>query len=171
MTSRWLILTLPAIFVLIADQLTKWWIITNMSLTDEITVIPGLFSIVSVRNRGAAFGFLNRSDIDWQLWLFLAATAVAVWSIIVLVRRSGYAPLLWSGLGCILGGAMGNMTDRIRMREVVDFLDFYWQSTHWPAFNVADIAICAGAGLALLAMMLGHDRRPVLKSSIREKQL
>ena len=148
MSSRWRIFFTTAAAVLALDQLTKLWIVKNLTLTSEIPVIPGFFSIVSVRNRGAAFGFLNRSDIDWQFWLFLAATLVAAWAIIMLVRKSGRAPLLWTGLALVMGGAIGNLVDRIRMREVVDFLDFYFRDAHWPAFNIADVGICVGAGPA-----------------------
>jgi len=158
MSSRWRIFFSAAAAVLALDQLTKLWIVRNLTPTSEIHVIPGFFSIVSVRNRGAAFGFLNRSDIDWQFWLFLAATLVAAWAIIMLVRKSGHAPLLWTGLSLVMGGALGNLIDRIRTREVVDFLDFYIQDAHWPAFNIADVGICVGAGLTALAMLLGQDR-------------
>ena len=158
MSSRWRIFFTTAAAVLALDQLTKLWIVKNLTLTSEIPVISGFFSIVSVRNRGAAFGFLNRSDIDWQFWLFLAATLVAAWAIIMLVRKSGRAPLLWTGLALVMGGAIGNLVDRIRMREVVDFLDFYFRDAHWPAFNIADVGICVGAGLTALAMLLGQDR-------------
>lgn len=160
MLSRWIFFLPLSAAVVIVDQLTKFWIVNKLPLDASITVIPGFFSLVSIRNRGAAFGFLNRSDIDWQFWLFLLATAVAVWAIIMLMRKSGHAPLLWTGLALVLGGALGNLVDRIRTREVVDFLDFYLGTTHWPAFNVADIAICIGAGLTGLAILLGHDRRP-----------
>ena len=68
------------------------------------------------------------------------------------------APLLWTGLALVMGGAIGNLADRIRMREVVDFLDFYFRDAHWPAFNIADVGICVGAGLTALAMLLGQDR-------------
>ena len=111
MSSRWRIFFTTAAAVLALDQLTKLWIVKNLTLTSEIPVIPGFFSIVSVRNRGAAFGFLNRSDIDWQFWLFLAATLVAAWAIIMLVRKSGRAPLLWTGLALVMGGAIGNLVD------------------------------------------------------------
>ena len=158
MSSRWRIFFTTAAAVLALDQLTKLWIVKNLTLTSEIPVISGFFSIVSVRNRGAAFGFLNRSDIDWQFWLFLAATLVAAWAIIMLVRKSGRAPLLWTGLALVMGGSIGNLVDRIRMREVVDFLDFYFRDAHWPAFNIADVGICVGAGLTALAMLLGQDR-------------
>lgn len=135
------------------DQLTKWWAVSVIPEHRPISVIAGFFDLVNIRNRGAAFGFLNRSDIEWQFWLFLAATLAAAWAIFTLVRgATRHDPLLFSALGLVLGGAVGNLIDRIRFRAVVDFLDFYVGDWHWPAFNVADIAICVGAFLACAAM-------------------
>lgn len=135
-----------AVLVVILDQLTKLWIQDHMVLYTTRTVIPGFFNIVHVLNRGAAFGFLNRSDIQWQTYFFFAATALAVLIIFHLLRMArDDDKLLITGLGLILGGAVGNLIDRIKTGEVVDFLDFYWKSYHWPAFNVADIAIFLGS--------------------------
>lgn len=140
-----------AILVIICDQITKALIEEWLKPGQIYTVIPGFFDIISIRNRGAAFGFLNRSDIEWQFWLFLAATLVAVWAIFTLARQGKSQPLLNAALGLVLGGAIGNLIDRVRHRAVVDFLDFYWQQWHWPAFNIADIGICIGVFLACLA--------------------
>lgn len=146
-----IILGLAALIVAL-DQFTKWIVLSTMSLTDEIA-LTGFFSLVHVRNRGAAFGFLSDPDITWQFWLFLAATLVAVAAILWIAKGAeAKEKLLFIALGCIMGGALGNLIDRIRFRAVVDFLDFHAAGWHWPAFNVADIAICLGAALtALLA--------------------
>lgn len=133
------------------DQLCKWLVLAEIPANSSIQVIPGFFDLVNIRNRGAAFGFLNRQDMDWQFWLFLAATAVAVIAILILARGARRQPLLTTGLGLVLGGAFGNLADRLRWRSVVDFLDFYWAGWHWPAFNVADMGICIGAALICLA--------------------
>ncbi len=159
MDTRWKILLFSAPAVVIVDQFSKWLINKMLPLNAVSPVIDGLFNLVNIRNRGAAFGFLNRHDIDWQIWLFTAATVAATGIIVSLIHKSGRAPLLWAGLSLIMGGALGNLVDRLRERAVTDFLDFYWGAWHWPAFNVADIAICVGAGLSTLAIMLGHDRR------------
>ena len=152
-----------AVLVVILDQLTKLWIQDHMVLYTTPTVIPGFFNIVHVLNRGAAFGFLNRSDIQWQTYFFFAATALAVLIIFHLLRMARDDDrLLITGLGLILGGAVGNLIDRIKTGEVVDFLDFYWKAYHWPAFNVADIAIFLGSlGLVFAFYRL---RRPPRKS-------
>lgn len=137
------------------DQLTKLWVMASLPYYGAVTVIPGYFDLVNIRNRGAAFGFLNRSDIEWQFWLFLAATLISAGVIFALARSAqrGEEALFW-GLGLVLGGAFGNLIDRIRFRAVVDFLDFYIGAWHWPAFNVADIAICCGAVLVCLGIVL-----------------
>ena len=120
---------------------------------------------MNIRNRGAAFGFLNRSDIEWQFWLFLLATLVAAVAIILLVRTAQEQPWLFRALGLVMGGALGNLIDRIRFRAVVDFLDIYVGDWHWPAFNVADMAICVGAGLACL--LLWKSPQPGSKKEAR----
>ena len=144
---------LIALIVLVLDQASKAWVMASIPPDSVVVIIPGFFNLVDIRNRGAAFGFLNRSDIEWQFWLFLAATIIAVWAIFALLRGAKKQPWLCLGLGLILGGSIGNMIDRLRFRAVVDFLDFYMGSWHWPAFNVADMAICAGAFLACLSVM------------------
>lgn len=148
---RWRLLLGTAAALLVLDQASKLLVMACIPEHRPVPVIPGVFDLVNIRNRGAAFGFLNRSDIEWQFWLFLAATLVAVWAIVVLAR-STRRPLLLAGLGLILGGALGNLVDRLRFRAVVDFLDLYWRGWHWPAFNVADMGICLGAVCACLAL-------------------
>lgn len=148
--NRYGYITLLAALVALLDQGSKLWVRASIPLHTEIPVIQGFFSLVHVRNRGAAFGFLNRHDIEWQFWLFLAATVLAAVVITVLARQArSHERLFFTALGLIMGGAVGNLIDRIRHRAVVDFLDFYVGNWHWPAFNVADIAICCGAVLAL----------------------
>ncbi len=143
-----------AALVIFLDQLSKWWVIQSLPLHESVPIIDGFFNLVHIYNRGAAFGFLNRSDIEWQFWLFLVATVIAVGAIFYLVRTSAPSKMLFSALGLVLGGALGNLIDRIRYRAVVDFLDFYVGHWHWPAFNVADIAICLGAFGTCIAMYL-----------------
>ena len=104
MRRRYLILGGLAALAFVLDQLSKWWVMTAIPEHRPVVVIPGFFDLINIRNRGAAFGFLNRSDIEWQFWLFLAATVVAAWAIIALVRGSRHQPWLFAGLGLVLGG-------------------------------------------------------------------
>ena len=129
------------------DQATKLLVERTIPPYETIA-LTGFFNLVNVRNYGAAFGFLNDPNMNWQFWFFLAATLLAVGIIVTLAQKaSEQDKTLFFALGCILGGAVGNLIDRIRYRAVVDFLDFHYAGWHWPAFNVADIAICIGAGL------------------------
>jgi len=153
-----------ALSVVLLDLVTKLWVQKSLGLYTAKAVIPGFFNIVHVLNRGAAFGFLNRSDIRWQTYFFFAATALAVLIINHLLRMAREGDwLLVIGLGLILGGALGNLIDRIKTGEVVDFLDFYWKSYHWPAFNVADMAIFLGSMALLMAFY--RLRRPPSRES------
>lgn len=150
--GRYRLMIALASVCLVLDQATKVLVEVFIPLNHGFSVIPGFFDLVHVLNRGAAFGFLNRHDIDWQFWLFMGATALALGIIFNTARTICYNRTLFVGFGLITGGALGNLIDRVRLRAVVDFLDFYVGNWHWPAFNVADIAICMGALLAGLAM-------------------
>lgn len=152
MKRRYAIIFLIALGCVLLDQLTKFWVVSILPLHTHIEIIPGCFNLVHVLNRGAAFGFLNNPDIDWQFWLFMLATALSFVIVIFLAYTSPYDPLLFTGFGLILGGATGNAIDRIVNRAVVDFLDFYIGNWHWPAFNIADIAICCGAVITIFAI-------------------
>lgn len=150
-----LVCSLAAIIVVL-DQATKWLVEATIPFNETVEVLP-FFDLVHIQNRGAAFGFLNRSDIEWQFWLFFVATILSIGAIFSIVRAvkmpiKGGVALLFVALGSILGGALGNFIDRVRYRAVVDFLDFYIGTWHWPAFNVADIAISVGAFLAIIAV-------------------
>ncbi|MGN1038982.1 MAG: signal peptidase II [Mailhella sp.] len=147
---------------LVLDQLTKASIRSSLAVGEGFSVIDGCFNIVHVLNRGAAFGFLNSEETNWQFWLFGAAAIVVGGMIVHLVRTSPHSRALFFGLGSILGGAAGNLIDRIFRRAVTDFMDVYWGQWHWPAFNVADVAICLGvffAGIILLRQDSEENRR------------
>jgi len=157
MKSKYLILLALTPLILVFDQLTKLYIDKTMQLYQSIPVIDGLFSITYLRNRGAAFSFL--SDASWRLPFFLLATVIAVIAILVAFRKlrdeQRFAAV---SLTLILSGAVGNLIDRVRMGEVIDFLDVYWGTHHWPAFNVADSAICVGVALLALDMFREEKR-------------
>jgi signal peptidase II len=132
--------------LLILDQITKYVIHTGLALHESIPVIPGFFSITYIRNPGAAFGFLAGASPAFRYVFFIAVTLFAIG--LILHYLHAYAAedhLLTVSLGMILSGALGNLIDRIRFGEVIDFLDFYIGVNHWPAFNVADSAISCGA--------------------------
>jgi signal peptidase II len=152
MNNKYRIVSVLSGVIIILDQITKIWVQGSISMYESIPVIPGFFDLVHVLNKGAAFGFLNRADIHWQTYFFIGVSALAVVLIFHLVRTVDRRdPFMFTGLGCILGGALGNMIDRIRIGQVIDFLDFHVAGHHWPAFNVADMAISVGALLLLIS--------------------
>jgi signal peptidase II len=166
MKRRYGIIAAVAAVVLVLDQLSKVWIQQAIPVWEKgFTVIPGFFDIVHILNRGAAFGFLNRHDIDWQRPFFVFVSILAMGLIAFMARsKDDDGPFFVYGLGLILGGAFGNLVDRIRLGVVIDFLDFYIGDMHWPAFNVADMGICVGAG-ALLVSFYQQRRRCVSHNS------
>ncbi|MDY6905872.1 MAG: signal peptidase II [Thermodesulfobacteriota bacterium] len=127
------------------DQITKLVIVKTMALYQTIPVIPGFFNITRVHNPGGAFGFMAGQTHGIRAMVFLVISILAACFILYLYKKTdaGY-PFLLASLALIFGGALGNLADRIRFGEVIDFLDFYIQAVHYPAFNVADSAICVG---------------------------
>ncbi|CAD6872353.1 signal peptidase II [Methylomonas fluvii] len=134
---------------LILDQASKLAVDGNMQLFESIPLLP-YFNLTYVHNTGAAFSFLAQAG-GWQRWLF-AGLAVVMSSIIAvwLHRLKKHETLMAVALSLVLGGAIGNLIDRVAYGYVIDFLDVYYQNWHWPAFNIADSAICVGVGLMLL---------------------
>ena len=147
--------------VIALDRLTKWIVEMRVSPADTYTVIPGFFDIVRAQNRGVAFGVFNESTFEWRttLLVLVSVAAVVVVSAIIWKARRLDARSLW-GFALILGGAAGNLFDRILSGRVTDFLDFYIRDYHWPAFNVADAALVTGCGLLLLDMLRPQRQAP-----------
>ncbi len=146
---RWLLL---AGGIIACDQLTKAWMLGAFRLHEQLAV-TGFFNLVLVFNSGAAFSFLAGAG-GWQKWFFVGlALAISAWLLAMLRQHAGER-LLPAALSLILGGALGNVIDRLRFDAVVDFLDFHLAGYHWPAFNVADSAITVG-----VALMLWHQFR------------
>lgn len=137
-----------ALLLFLADQVTKQWILDHYQLGDA-TVITSFFNIVRAHNTGAAFSFLADAS-GWQRWFFTGIGVAAAAFIIWMLRANAGQRLLSFALSCILGGAVGNVIDRLQHGYVVDFLDFHWAGWHFPAFNLADSAITVGAVLLIL---------------------
>jgi signal peptidase II len=145
--------------VVALDQLSKAWIVSTYPLGTELEIIPGFFRLVHARNRGIAFGILGASGPTIQLALLIVVVGIVAFVAWQLTRAGGDG-FAGAGLALVLGGAIGNIVDRVLRGEVVDFLDFYvvagGSEHHWPAFNVADSAISVGACCVLLAEVLAH---------------
>ncbi len=138
-----------SIVIILIDQITKQWIIRHLTLQEIIPLTP-FFNLTFTTNKGAAFSFLSQSGAMgfWLLSLFAAIVTLIL--IIWLYRTPRQKRLLSIGIAFIIGGALGNLIDRILYGHVIDFLDFYLDNWHWPAFNVADSAIVLGAFLWVL---------------------
>ena len=147
-----------ALLLIVVDQLTKQWILQHYQLGDA-TPVTGFFNIVRAHNTGAAFSFLADAN-GWQRWLFTAIGVIATVVIVWQLRVHRGQRLLSLALASILGGAIGNVVDRLQHGYVVDFLDFYWRSSHFPAFNVADMGISVGAVLLILDELLRKKSPP-----------
>ena len=138
--------------MILLDQITKAVILRTMAIGDSHTV-TSFFNIVHWRNTGAAFSFLHASS-GWQRWLFVGLAVLAAIFIVWMLRRHGGQRLFAGALALILGGAIGNVIDRLLHGSVVDFVQLHWHDAAFPAFNVADSAITIGAGLLILDELL-----------------
>ncbi|MVW80405.1 lipoprotein signal peptidase [Bordetella sp. 02P26C-1] len=147
--SRWLFI---ALLLIVFDQATKLYFDAAFSYGERVNVLP-IFDFTLVYNRGAAFSFLA-SEPGWQRWFFTALGLVASVVIVWLLRRNTNQPRFCWALTLILGGALGNVIDRVAYGHVVDFLLFYWNDWYYPAFNIADIGITCGAVLLVLDELL-----------------
>jgi signal peptidase II len=161
--SRRLELWLP-LTIVIVDQLTKALVRSLLPLHESVTLIPGIVDLTHVRNSGAAFGILNGTDFPYKtVVIALIATAALVGVGLYAASLAHHQLVARIGLALIIGGAAGNLLDRIAAGWVVDFIDVYWRSYHFWAFNVADSAISVGVGMMILDMLgVGeHASRPV----------
>ncbi|QCQ22651.1 signal peptidase II [Desulfoglaeba alkanexedens] len=139
---------------LLLDQVTKFVIARFLPLYTHQEVVPGFFNLVHVRNTGAAFSFLAGSPTLGRQVFFIGVGVVAAGALLYLYRTTGgREKAKRAALALILGGALGNLVDRLRLGAVVDFLDFHIGPYHWPAFNVADSAITVGAGILLISIL------------------
>ncbi|MCS6151968.1 lipoprotein signal peptidase [Shewanella baltica] len=137
-----------AVLVFFADQLSKQWVLAKFDLHESLNLLP-FFNFTYVRNYGAAFSFLSDAG-GWQRWLF-TIVAVGFSTLLTVWLRKQSASLLKLNLAytLVIGGALGNLVDRLMHGFVVDFIDFFWAKSHYPAFNIADSAICIGAVLII----------------------
>jgi signal peptidase II len=157
------------------DQLSKWLVSSRFYYGESVEVIPGFFDLTYVRNPGGAFSLFASGPEAVRMAFFIGAGAVAVGLLLVLYRRLESNALLASAaLGTILGGALGNLTDRIRIGEVIDFLDFHVAGYTWPTFNIADSCIVIGVTFLIFEIfMTGEeaDEDDVPTASARETEV
>jgi len=154
-SQKWLSLSA---LVIVLDQLSKAWITSRFAF-GETLYVAGVFDLVLAHNTGAAFSFLSDAG-GMQRWLFSGIAIVASVWIVWLLRRHGAQTLFALALSLILGGALGNLIDRIAYGYVVDFLHFHWNEHYFPAFNIADSAITCGAFLLILDSLKERKHGP-----------
>jgi signal peptidase II len=152
--SKYGLVFLVSGLVLVLDQITKYWVEKTMTLYQSIEIVPHFVRLTYVRNTGAAFGFLagDRSNVRMSFFILVSIAAIGCIAYLLKTLRPQQKTLLVS-LSMILGGAAGNLIDRHRAGEVLDFIDLHWYQYHWPAFNVADSAITLGVALLFLQML------------------
>lgn len=151
--------------VIAVDQVTKLYVMQTMRLHESITVIPNLFSLTYIRNPGAAFGLLAGSSNTFRM-VFFGLTSIFALGLLgtILLRMPEQDRMGRLSVAGILGGAIGNLIDRLRYGEVIDFLDFYIEQYHWPAFNVADSAITVGVIFLIVHFMFEKKEDPPVAS-------
>lgn len=153
------ILLAVSVVSLVVDQWTKYLVISRFQWGESYPLISGLFSLTYVRNKGAAFGLFHRAPEAFRDPFFIIVPVVALVIIFLLfVRLTDKQRWTALALSLILGGAIGNLIDRVRFGYVVDFLDVYWRDYHWPAFNVADSCIVVGVGIMLIQSFTEESR-------------
>ncbi len=141
--------------VVLLDRMSKWLIAQKISLHDSIDVVPGFFRLTHVQNQGAAFGLFSESPSEWKVGMLILFSVAALAVVSALLWKNGNAMNATAiALSLVFGGALGNLWDRVSSGRVIDFLDIYLGSHHWPAFNVADSAIVVGALLLLSEIFL-----------------
>ncbi|HXP47291.1 MAG TPA: signal peptidase II [Terriglobales bacterium] len=150
--------------VVVVDLASKWLVAQHITLHDSLTVIPGFFRLTHVENRGAAFGLFSDSPSEWKVAALILFSLIALVVVSALLWKNSHALTVTGfGLALILGGALGNLWDRVLDGHVVDFLDFSVAGYHWPAFNVADSAIVMGALLLVTEILFSkpaEEKKP-----------
>ena len=156
LTKKYFIFLIQFPIILILDQWTKYLIVSNFKLGESINIIDYFFNLTYVRNRGAAFGMLSNLSPNFRDPLFIFIPIIVLIIIgIIFIRIKPHQVLIAVSLTLIMGGAIGNLIDRLKYGYVVDFLDFHWKATyHWPAFNVADSCIVIGVGFMFIESLL-----------------
>jgi len=153
------------VFIVVLDQLSKAIVHLTMSLNHSIPVVENLFNLTYIRNTGAAFGILAGNDPSFRLPFLILFSLLAIGFIVVMLKRLPEREKgLIVALSFVLGGAIGNLIDRVLYGEVIDFLDFYWSSWHWPAFNFADSFITLGVLGTLLRLIRAKGEDPFAAS-------
>ncbi len=167
MRNKYLQLLLISGALILIDQWTKFLVTIHIPLYFSVRVIDNFFNITHIRNPGVAFGLFANQESEYKVLFFIIISAIAIVAILIIFHQTpNNRRMVRTGLTLILSGAVGNLMDRIIHKEVIDFIDFYYQKFHWPAFNVADSCITIGVALMILDLFWHHsEANAVSKSS------
>jgi len=158
-----------SLLVISLDQITKYWAYNNLRSKPDVHVIDNLFKLSYTENAGIAFGILSETNGNWKVWLLSAISFIAISLVIYFVSTSpSNKRLFLISLMLVLGGIVGNLLDRLHLQVVIDFIEVYLGDYHWPTFNIADVAICAGAFLLSVDILL--ETKETLPQSNEVKQ-
>tara|TARA_B100000953_G_scaffold116187_1_gene95622 strand:- start:1090 stop:1611 length:522 start_codon:yes stop_codon:yes gene_type:complete len=165
--NKYLQLLLISGALILIDQWTKFLVTIHIPLYFSVRVIDNFFNITHIRNPGVAFGLFANQESEYKVLFFIIISAIAIVAILIIFHQTpNNRRMVRTGLTLILSGAVGNLMDRIIHKEVIDFIDFYYQKFHWPAFNVADSCITIGVALMILDLFWHHPgANAVSKSS------
>lgn len=162
MKNKYLIVGSTVGIIMVLDQITKYIVEQRIRMFEVIPVLPGFFNLTRVRNKGAAFSVLSTAPDVFRIAFFVTVTLAAVVVIALLIRKTHERVLVFA-FSLIMGGALGNVIDRLRFGEVVDFIQWYYKSHYWPSFNVADSAITAGVVLLGIDMLFKKPQESLKK--------
>jgi signal peptidase II len=166
MKRKYWLLLIFSVGILLLDQWTKYMVLQKLALYQRVEVIRGFFNLTHVRNTGGAFGIFGGEKGGLGSILFVVVSLIAIGAIVFLfLKIKENEKTLALSFSLILSGAVGNLIDRLRCGEVIDFLDVHVSTYHWPAFNVADSAICVGIGLMALELLIRDSKRKLKSSS------
>lgn len=157
MKNKYLQLLLASNFLIVLDQITKYMVTIHVPLHYSISVVEGFFSITHIRNPGVAFGLFAGHESEYKVIFFVVISIIAILAILIIFHQTpDDKRMVKVGLILIFSGAIGNLIDRILHKEVIDFLDFFYNGSHWPAFNVADSCITIGVSFMILDLFYGY---------------
>ena len=157
MKNKYLQLLLASNFLIVLDQITKYMVTIHVPLHYSISVVEGFFSITHIRNPGVAFGLFAGHESEYKVLFFVVISIIAILAILIIFHQTpDDKRMVKVGLILIFSGAVGNLIDRILYKEVIDFLDFFYNGSHWPAFNVADSCITIGVSFMILDLFYGN---------------
>ena len=166
MRNKYLPLLLTSGVLILIDQWTKFLVTIHIPLYFSVRVIDNFFNITHIRNPGVAFGLFANHESEYKVLFFIIISAIAIVAILILFHQTPKTRrMVRAGLTLILSGAIGNLMDRIVHKEVIDFIDLYYQKFHWPAFNVADSCITIGVALMILDLFWHHPEASVASKS------